>query len=98
MPEDHAKDAPQSPETQPADVREELQQDNIDKIGTPRTAADAGAKQDSSFGAVEDDRTGESDQQVVTPPMNGPYNIVEGDEDADQSADVDPEDEIVGGA
>lgn len=97
MPEDQSQNVPQSPETQPADVREELQQDNIDKVGSPRTAADAGAKQDSSFGAVEDDKTGESDMQVVTPPMNGPYEVTESDRGEDQSDDVDPQDEIVGG-
>ena len=98
MPENQSQDAPQAPETQPASVRKELDQENIDKIGTPRTAADAGAKQDSSFGAVEDDKTGESDMQVVTPPMNGPSNVTESDRGEDQSVDVDPEDEIVGGA
>jgi hypothetical protein len=97
MPEDQSQDAPQAPETQPAHVRKELDQENIDKVGTPRTAADAGPKQDSSFGAVEDDKTGESDMQVVTPPMNGPSNVTESDRGEDQSMDVDPQDEIVGG-
>lgn len=97
MPEDHSQDVPQAPETQPADVRKELHQENIDKIGTPRTAADAGERQSSSFGAVEDDKTGESDMQVVTPPMNGPYDIVGEDSGDEESKDVDPEDEIVGG-
>lgn len=98
MSEDHSTDAPKAPETQPAEVREQLHQENISKVGTPRTAEDAGETQSSHFGAVEDDKTGESDMQVVTPPMKGPYNLVEGDEAADRSADVDPEDEIVGGA
>lgn len=89
-----SNDAPQAPETQPANVREQLDQENISKVGDGRTAADAGAQQDSGFGAVEDEKTGHSDQQVVTPPMNGPYNIVGGEDQNKQDSDVDPQDEI----
>ncbi len=100
MAEDTANTTPQSPATQSADVREELHQDNISKQGDQRNAVDAGAEMASHFGAVEDDATGHSDQVLVTPPMNGPYNLIEGEgaEGGDQSQDVDPEDEIVGGA
>jgi hypothetical protein len=97
MQQDSTNTTPQAPETQTADVREQLHQENISKVGDVRDASDAGATPSSHFGAVEDDMTGHSDQQVVTPPMNGPYNLIEGDEDQDKSADVDPEDEIVGG-
>jgi hypothetical protein len=88
-------DTPQSPPTQPADVRDELHQENISKQGTPRDASDAGAEMDSHFGAVEDTGTGESDQQTVTPPMDGPYNVTGGENEQDE--DVDPQDEIMGG-
>ena len=94
MSEDRTDDTPQAPETQPADVRKQLHQENITKVGDARTAADAGATQSSHFGAVEDDYTGHSDQQVVTPPMEGPYNLVDDRSEVDQSEDVDPHDEI----
>jgi hypothetical protein len=87
---------PDAPETQPADVREDLHQENISKVGDARTASDAGAEQDSHMGAVEDTGTGHSDQQVVTPPMShSPYNITRGENLQDM--DVDPQDEITGG-
>lgn len=100
MAEDTANDLPQSPANQSADVREELGQENISKQGDPRSGAKAGEEMDSHFGAVEDDASGHSDQVLVTPPMTGPYNLIEGEgeEGGDQSEDVDPEDEIVGGA
>lgn len=96
MHHEHSQHVPQEPETQPADVREELHQENIDKEGDPRSAADAGAQPDSHFGAVEDEASGHSDQQLVTPPMTGPDHITRGEDDPDE--DVDPQDEIVGGA
>lgn len=83
-----------TPANQPAATRDELDQQNISKQGEARTAADAGPEPDSHFGAVED--TGESDQQLVTPPMDGPSNVT-GDDDATGSLDVDPQDEIMGG-
>lgn len=95
MQDDSQSSAPQQPETQPADVRKELAQDNIAKSGGDRTAADAGAEQDSSFGAVEDEMSGQSDMQPVTPPMDGPDNLTHGDDD--DSMDVDPQQEISGG-
>ena len=97
MSEDRVNDTPQAPETQPADVREQLHQENITKVGDPRPASDAGETQSSHFGAVEDETTGRSDQQVVTPPMEGPYNLVDDSSDVDQSEDVDPQDEINSG-
>jgi len=90
-----AADAPSSPPTQPADVREELDQENIDKTGEPRTAADAGPQPDSHFGAVEDTSTGASDQYTVTPPMEGPAKVTGGSDD--DSLDIDPHQEIPGG-
>jgi|GEM_PF-5539959 len=94
QPEQEAN-TPQEPATQPADVREELHQENISKEGDPRTAQDAGAEMDSHFGAVEDDLTGHSDQTLVQPPMTGPYNLVDADGDDHNAEDVDPQDEIV---
>lgn len=94
MHEERSMNTPQSPATQPADVREQLHQENISKQGTQRTAADAGAQQDSHFGAVEDDQSGQVDMTLVTPPMEGPYNLVGDDNKDTQSEDVDPHDEI----
>ncbi len=94
MQEDRTDDIPQSPETQPAEVREQLGQDNISKVGDSRDASDAGEKPTSHFGAVEDDYNGNVDMIPVTPPMEGPYNLIGGDPEADQSEDVDPHDEI----
>jgi hypothetical protein len=96
MQDDQSRAAPDQPETQSADVRRELQQDNIDKSGDDRTAADAGAEPDSHFGAVEDPVTGHSDQVTVTPPMaEGPYSVTRGENKQDE--DVDPQTEISGG-
>jgi hypothetical protein len=92
---DDQTDTPQSPQNQPADVRSDLQQHDIAKQGQPRDASDAGSQQDMSFGAVEDPTTGESDQALVTPPMEGPSSVTRGDED--DAADVDPHEEIMGG-
>lgn len=95
MQDQQSTDPPSSPPTQPAEVREELDQENIDKTGEPRTAADAGPQADSHFGAVEDPSTGESDQNTVVPPMEGPSNVTGGSED--DSLDVDPQQEMPGG-
>jgi hypothetical protein len=88
---------PESPETQPEAVREELHQENITHQGQQRGADDVGPEQDSHFGAVEDPATGHSDQTPVTPPMTGPTNLVDAREGDDPSAFVDPRDEILGG-
>lgn len=95
MQEDHSQDTPQSPETQPADVREELNQENVTHQGQARPAEGAGPTPSSHFGAVEDEQSGHVDQVPVTPPMEGPYNLI-GDDDR-QDADVDPQTEIPGG-
>lgn len=94
---DQQKTAPQSPETQPADVREELGQDNVTHEGQQRTTEDAGPMPTSHFGAVEDDYTGHSDQVPVTPPMAGPANLIDDRQGEDPSVFVDPQDEILGG-
>ncbi len=96
MQEDRSPNVPQSPETQSADVREELHQENVTHEGQPRSAEDAGPTPSSHFGAVEDDQAGHVDQTPVTPPMEGPYNVVDGT-DEKQSTDVDPHTEIPGG-
>ena len=94
MQEDTTNTTQQSPETQSTDVREQLHQENISKVGQARTADDAGETQTSHFGAVEDEQSGHVDMVPVTPPMEGPYNLVGGEEADLQDTDVDPHDEI----
>jgi hypothetical protein len=74
-------------------IRDELNQQNIDKQGDQRTAAAAGPMPTSHFGAVEDDYTGHSDQVTIVPPMTGPVDVTE---DTGPQGDeiLDPRDEI----
>lgn len=86
---------PQSPEVQPADVREELDQDQVSHEG--RREATRGGKPSTHLGATEDEVT------PVVPPMRGPGNLVgpdAGGDSRDESADellIDPVDEITPG-
>jgi len=75
------------------ELRKELNQDNIDKQGDQRTAADAGAMPSSHFGAVEDEASGHSDQVTVVPPMTGPVDVTD-DTGAEGDEILDPADEI----
>ncbi len=89
-------DTPMTP--QPADdhveaIRDELHQENIDKQGDQRTAADAGPMPSSHFGAVEDESSGHSDQVTVVPPMTGPVDVTE-DTGVEGDEILDPADEI----
>jgi hypothetical protein len=95
MQEDRSQTTPQSPETQPGEVREELHQEHMSHEGEPRSADGVGPTPSSHFGAVEDDQSGHVDQTPVTPPMEGPYDLI-GDDDR-QEQDVDPHREIPGG-
>ena len=79
---------PQSPETQPSEVREELAQSNISHDGAPRNADETQPGDSSQLGAVEDEVT------PIAPPMQGPGDLV-GDEDS--SMGIDPVDEITPG-
>lgn len=80
---------PQSPETQPADVRDQLHQDLTSHAGTERSSADAGDTPASHFGAVETEVTPNE------PPMKGPADLVNRAGDDEQV--FDPEDEITPG-
>ena len=86
---------PQSPEVQPAAVRDELDQDQVSHEGRPE--ANRGGKPSTHLGATEDAVT------PVVPPMRGPGNLVGPDaagESHDESADaplIDPVDEITPG-
>jgi hypothetical protein len=86
---------PQSPEVQPADVREELDQDQVSHEGRPE--ATRGGKPSTHLGATEDAVT------PVVPPMRGPGNLVgpsaPGDSHDPPTKDqlIDPVDEITPG-
>jgi hypothetical protein len=81
-------EVPQSPETQPADVRDELDQTQITHDGRARDG-DTGSTPSAHLGAVEDEVT------PVQPPMRSPDDLV-GDEDQDET-EIDPADEITPG-
>ncbi len=82
------KTIPQSPETQPPEVREELAQSNISHDGVARDVDAVQPGDSSQLGAVEDEVT------PIAPPMQGPGDLV-GDEDSLMG--IDPVDEITPG-
>lgn len=92
-------DTPVTPQQSAGEVenlRHELHQENVDKQGDQRSAADAGPMPSSHFGAVEDEASGHSDQVTVTPPMDGPIDVTD-DQGTEGDEIIDPADEIQGG-
>jgi hypothetical protein len=87
-----ANKTPSSPETQPRDVREELDQTDISHDGPARDPGETEPGISSHAGAVEDEVT------PITPPMRSPSDLV-GDETEkeEQDYDIDPADEITPG-
>jgi len=80
---------PAAPETQPSDVREELNQTDVTHQGTQGPAAATGGAS-AKLGAVETEVT------PMTPPMAGPGNLVD-DTHKGQAADnmgVNPREEL----
>jgi hypothetical protein len=80
---------PQSPEVQPAPVRDQLDQTLTTHEGTERDAQSADPGSSSHLGAVDTEVT------PITPPMSGPDDLV-GDEDVDDDL-IDPAAEITPG-
>ena len=80
---------PQSPETQPANVREQLDQDLISHEGAARGGDQAEPGTMRHMGAVGTEVT------PVTPPMRGPGDLV--GEQASDDDSIDPADEITPG-
>lgn len=80
---------PQSPETQPPAVRDQLDQDLISHDGTARDGEDVAAGSPPQFGAVDTEVT------PIMPPVRGPADLVS-DEGAEADI-VDPADEITPG-
>ena len=81
-------DVPQSPETQPPDVREQLAQEQVSHDGSVRSGADVRPGTSGHLGAVDTEVT------PIMPPVRGPADLV-GDEESDNS--IDPADEITPG-
>jgi hypothetical protein len=79
---------PTSPEHQPTEVREQLQQNDITHLGYKMpvmpTTEDAG----NYMGATENNVT------QVTPPMQGPQHIIHG---PDSDSNIDPYEELTAG-
>lgn len=92
---EHAdRGVPQSPEDQPAAVREELDQHLVTHEGTPEPANPESASQ--HLGANEEQMT------PVVPPMRGPGNLVGAAGGAPEGGDldddgIDPVDEMTPG-
>ena len=79
---------PESPETQPQSVREQLDQEQISHDGDRRETGDATSGADVHLGAVETEVT------PNMPPVRGPEDLVASSVDDDE---VDPADEITPG-
>ncbi len=71
---------PESPETQPLPVREQLDQEQISHDGPKRGAGEAHAGESTHLGAVE------TEVAVNMPPVNSPADLVSGDDDDDMDA------------
>lgn len=82
-------EVPQSPETQPPEVRDELDQTQITHEGTARDGEQVETNSSSHMGAVEDEVT------TVQPPMSGPDDLLGNDDQGEQV--FDPADEITPG-
>lgn len=91
MPDPTTSDIPQSPENQPAEVRDELDQTLITHEGTPRPAAGNPDGDDDYMGATETDVT------PVTPLTTGPLDFIGDEPEGEDVAGIDPRDEIPGG-
>ena len=80
---------PQSPETQPSEVRQELEQRMTTHDGTTRDSAGTEPGSSSHFGAVDTEVT------PIQAPVRGPDEVT-GDEEPDDNI-IDPADEITPG-
>ncbi len=66
---------PEAPETQPLPVRVQLDQEQISHDGPSRGADEAHAGESTHLGAVD------TEVSVNMPPVNGPADLVSGDDD-----------------
>jgi hypothetical protein len=83
--------APASPETQPARVRAELDQEDVTHQGTPAEPARPGDDPQGYLGATEENVT------PIMPPVTGPADITGPENLSDKNPDVNPQDELTPG-
>lgn len=91
MTQDNDNPIPASPETQPASVREELDQADVTHQGTPVEPARPGDSAQSYMGATEENVT------PVMPPVAGPADLTGDERPSDKNSDVNPQDELTPG-
>ncbi len=90
MSQDTDKHTPASPEVQPSEVRDELEQDNISHEGEPMRPSKNQTDAQSHMGAMEDNVTS------VMPPVSGPPNLTESGDD-EENPDITPQNELTPG-
>lgn len=91
MTQENKNPVPTSPETQPADVREELSQDDVTHQGVPAEPARDEAEPQSYMGAMEENVT------PVMAPVSGPSDLTGDEQTEDKNPDVNPQDELTPG-
>jgi hypothetical protein len=89
MSDENNGQTPMSPEVEPADVREDLQQDQVTHVGERRDPMAPDHNMSDHMGAVDGETT------PVRAPMTGPMDMTEGGEDYDDI--IDPRDELTPG-
>lgn len=89
MSQESYRDVPTSPEVQPKEIREELDQENITHVGNPLPPSRNRLDAQRHMGAMEDNVS------PVMPPIIGPARLTEAEEDEDQ--DVNPHSELTPG-
>jgi hypothetical protein len=91
MTDENKNSSPTSPETQPARVREELNQDEVTHQGVPAEPAQDQSNPQSYMGAKEENVT------PVMPPLTGPSDLTGDERTSDKNPDVHPQDELTPG-
>ncbi|MBN9387202.1 MAG: hypothetical protein J0I20_04045 [Chloroflexi bacterium] len=91
MTQDNENPTPASPETQPARVREELDQEDVTHQGTPVEPNRPGDDPQGYMGATEENVT------PIMPPVTGPADITGDETPSDKNPDVNPQDELTPG-
>lgn len=91
MTQDNDNPTPTSPETQPASVRNELDQEDVTHQGSPAEPARPGEEAQSYMGATEENVT------PIMSPVSGPADITGDEKPGDKNPDVNPQDELTPG-
>lgn len=91
MTQDYDNPTPTSPETQPTNVREELDQEDVTHQGIPVEPARPGDAAQSYMGATEENVT------PIMPPVSGLADVTGDEQPSDKNPDVNPQDELTPG-